>query len=68
MGIFEFFLLILVVALAAALTAWAIGYFAPGAPPIVVKIVWGVAVLIIIVALLQALGLIGAGPQIPRLR
>ena len=68
MGVLEFFILVLVVVVLAALTVWAIGQFAPGTPPLIIKIVWGVAVLIIVVVLIQALGLMGHDPQIPRLR
>ena len=68
MGILEFFLICLIVVVLAAFTVWAIGSFAPGTPAIVVKLIWAVAVLIIIVTLLNATGILGHDPQIPRLR
>ena len=68
MGLLEFFILCLVVVVLAALTVWAIGQFAPGTPAIIPKLIWGVAVLIIVITLVQALGLLGHAPQIPRLR
>jgi len=69
MGIIEFFVLVLIVVAAGALTLWAIKRFGSEPPPaIVINIVWFVVVLIIIVALARALGLTGADPQIPRLR
>jgi hypothetical protein len=68
MGIVEFFVLLLVVVIFAALTVWAIGKFAPGTPALVTNIVWGVAIVIIVVTLLRATGIIGMDPQIPRIR
>jgi hypothetical protein len=68
MGLIEFFILVIVVVVLAALTVWAIGQFAPGTPAIVPRLIWGVAVVIIIFTLVQALGLMGHDPQIPRLR
>ena len=68
MGLIEFFILVIVVVVLAALATWAIRTFAPGTPAIITNIVWCVAVLIIVVTLIQALGLLGHDPQIPRLR
>lgn len=68
MGLIEFFVLVVVVVVLAALATWAISQFAPGTPGIVTRIVWGVAVVIIVVTLLRAIGLFGVDPQIPRIR
>ncbi len=65
MGIIAFFLLIVLVCALAALTSWAISYFAPSAPGVIHKIIWGVAILIIVVVLLRALGV--QDVAIPRL-
>jgi hypothetical protein len=54
MGFIEFVLICVLVVLVAAAATWAIGYFAPSAPPIVVKLIWGVAVLIVFVILFRA--------------
>ena len=66
MGVIEFFLLCLLVCCLAAATVWAIGYFAGGAPAIVPKLVWGVALFVIVVALANAIGLVDV--PMPRLR
>ena len=69
MGILDFFLLILICCVLAAGVVWALGYFlGDRVPAIVPKIVWGVAILIIVVALIQALGLMSWNPKIPSLR
>lgn len=68
MGVLEFFFLVIVVVLGAALTQWVIGYFAPAHPLIIDKILWGVAIVIIIFALVVATGLLSMDPQIPRIR
>lgn len=68
MGIVEFFILCVVVVLLAALAVWAIGYFAPAHPPMIDKVIWGVAVFVILFALAQAVGLFGHDPMIPRIR
>jgi len=66
MGFGAFVLFCLFVVLIAWLATWAIGYFAPSAPAIIQKIIWGVAVLIILVTLARAMNLIGHDVLIPR--
>jgi len=66
-GIIAFFVLILVVVVAAAVTVRLIAYFAPGTPDLIGQIVWGVAILLILVVLLRALGVVGHDIQIPHL-
>lgn len=73
MGVVEFFVLVFVVVLFAAVAIWGTNSLVPkltgAAPPaIVAYLIWAVAILIIIVAILRATGLIGTDPQIPRLR
>ncbi len=67
MGIVEFFLLCVVVVLCAAGAIWVIGFFAPGHPPLIDKWIWGVACLVILVALVQATGLLKHDIRIPSL-
>ena len=62
------FFLVIVVVLGAALTTWVIGYFAPDHPKIIDKLVWGLAVVIIIYALVIATGLLARDPRIPSIR
>jgi hypothetical protein len=68
MGLIEFLILILIVMVLCAVATWAIRSFAPGTPPLITNLIWGVAILIVLVALLNATGLLGHDPQIPRLR
>ena len=68
MGLIEFFVLVIVCCFLAWVVCWALGKFAPGTPAFVPVVVWAVACLIIVVALIKALGLYGIDPQIPRLR
>ncbi len=67
MGIVEFFLLCVIVVLLAALAVWVMGYFAPAHPLLIDRLVWGVAIVIIIFALVQATGLLGHDPRIPHI-
>ncbi len=68
MGLIEFFVLVLVVVVLAAMFVWAIGYFAPGTPPMVPKLIWGMAIVVILAVLANAVGIWSHDPQIPRLR
>ena len=68
MGLISFLLLVVVVVVLTWLAVWAIGYFAPGHPAVVDHILWGVAIVIILVYFAQAIGLWGYDPKIPRLR
>lgn len=68
MGIVELFIYIVVVALIGFLAVWVLGKLAPGHPPIIDNVIWVVVVLVIVVVLLQAFGLAGHDPQVPRLR
>ncbi|HJR00283.1 MAG TPA: hypothetical protein VKA83_01510 [Methylomirabilota bacterium] len=68
MGLIEFFVVVIVCCLLAWLVCYVLSHFMPGTPAFVPMVVWGVAVLLILVTLLKALGLWGIDPQIPRLR
>jgi hypothetical protein len=65
MGIIEFLIIVVVVVFACWLAVYAIGYIAPGHPAIIDKIIWGVAILIILVLLLQATGILAHDVRIP---
>lgn len=67
MGFGYFLLLCLVTVGLAYLAVLAAGYFFPGHPILIDRIIWGVAILIIVVTLLRALGLMGHDPKIPTL-
>jgi membrane associated rhomboid family serine protease len=67
MGVIEFFVLCVVVVLMGALAVWAINYFAPSHPAIVDKIIWGVVIVVILFALVQATGILGRDPRIPHI-
>lgn len=68
MGIVEFFIFTFVVLVLAALCNWAIDTFAPGHPAIANQVIWGVAVVVVLVALSQGIGLLKYDPLIPRIR
>jgi len=67
MGFLEFIILCAIVVAIAGGGTWALRYFMPEHPQIIELIIWGVAILIIVVALLRATGLLSHDPQIPRL-
>ncbi len=68
MGVFELFVYIVVVAILGFLAVWVLGRLAPGHPAIIDNVIWVVVVLVIVVVLIQAFGLVGHDPQVPRLR
>lgn len=67
MGFLAFGIFCLITLGIAYLIVWALGYFVPARPAIVDKVVWGVAVLIIVLKLLTVTGLLSHDPQIPHL-
>ena len=67
MGFLAFGIFCLIVLAIAWIVTWCLGYFVPGYPGIVDKIVWAIAVVIIIIKLVQVTGLMGHDPQIPHL-
>jgi len=66
MGFVAFLILVVVVCLIAAVAAWLLGQIT-GVPAIVPKIIWVVAVMIILYALLVATGVLGHDVQIPHI-
>ena len=68
MGFGAFLVFTLIVLAFASLAVWAIGAFLPNAPGYIVHLIWGIAVLIILYTLAQAMGLLGHDVPIPRLR
>ncbi len=67
MGVFELFVYIVIVAVLGFGAVWVLGKLAPGHPVIIDNIIWVVVVLVIAVVLLQAFGLAGHDPRVPRL-
>jgi hypothetical protein len=68
MGVIEFFILVLIVVFLGWVTVWALGYFMPGHPALIDKVVWGVVIVFVLWTLFSAMGLMGHDPQIPRVR
>ena len=67
MGFIEFLLFLGIVLAISWFAVWILGYFLPGHPEIFDKLIWGVAIVIVILKLAVAVGLIGADPQIPHI-
>ena len=68
MGLIEFIIFCLIVCAIGWIGVWLLGYFVPGHPAIVDKIIWGLVIIMIILKLVQATGLMSYDPQIPRIR
>lgn len=68
MGLIQFLMIVVIVVLVCAAALWVIGQLAPSHPPIIDRAVWVLAVVILAVVLLQALGLVGHDVLIPRMR
>jgi hypothetical protein len=66
MGFLAFVIFCFVVMAIAWLAVWLLGYFLPGHPVIVDKIIWGLGIFIIILKLLQVTGILSHDPMIPR--
>jgi hypothetical protein len=66
MGFLEFLIMTVITVCMATVAVWALGAFLPGHPAIIDKIIWGVAVLIIVGALLHATGVLSHDPKIPQ--
>jgi hypothetical protein len=65
MGIIEFFILCFVVVLFAGLLTWGLGQLVPDHPALIDRVIWFVAVVVILFALIQATGILGHDPRIP---
>ncbi len=68
MGFFAFLGIVLLVVLGCAAALWVIGQLAPTHPVIIDRAVWVLAVVILGLILLQALGLFAHDVPIPRVR
>ncbi len=68
MGFGAFIVFAFIVLAIAWLGVWCINQFLPGAPAIVTTLIWGIAVLIILLTLAQAFGILGHDVPIPRIR
>jgi len=68
MGLFYFLGLVVLVVLACAAALWVINYLAPDHPKVIDKGVWVLAVLILVLILVNAMGLFSHDVPIPRVR
>ncbi len=68
MGLFQFLLIAVIVVCACAAAIWVIGQLAPSHPPIVDRLIWVLAVVILVLILVQATGLFGHDVMIPHVR
>lgn len=67
MGFVEFLIMAGITVGIAYVAILVLGLLAPGHPALVDQLIWGVAILIIVMALLKATGLTSHDPVIPRL-
>ena len=67
MSLFALLLYIVIAVLLGYLAVWVLGQLAPEHPGIIDRVIWVIVVLVIVVVLLQALGLVGGGPMVPRI-
>ena len=65
MGFLSFLIFVFIVLGIAWLGVWAASYFFPGHPAIVDKLIWGIAVVMIVLKLLAVTGLLSHDPQMP---
>ena len=65
MGLIEFIILCVVTLVIAWGGVLVLGLVAPGHPAIIDRLIWGVAVIIIVFALVRATGIMSHDPQIP---
>lgn len=68
MGLIEFLIFVVVCVLVTYAAIWIMGQLAPGHPQIIDRALWVLCVVIVVLLLLRATGLLGADPQIPRIR
>ena len=67
MPLFTLLVYVVVAVLLVYFAIWVLGKLAPGHPPIIDNALWVLCVIIVVLMVLQALGLLGAGPMVPRL-
>lgn len=68
MGLIEFLLAVVVCVLVTAAACWVMDQLAPGHPAIINRGLWVLCVIIVLIMLARATGILGADPQIPRIR
>jgi len=68
MGLFYFLGLVVLVVLVCAAALWIIGQLAPSHPPIIDTGVWVLAVVMLVLILVNAMGLFAHDVAIPRVR
>jgi cobalamin synthase len=68
MGMVEFVILAIVVCAIAGVSVWLLAYFIPTHPPLIDKLIWGLAIFIIVLTLIRATGLLHYDPQIPAVK
>jgi hypothetical protein len=68
MPVITLLIYIVLVALLGFLAVWVLGKLAPGHPAMIDNVIWVIVVLVIVLEVLSAFGLLGAGPLVPRLR
>ena len=68
MGLVEYLVLVVVVVVLCGATVWVIGQLAPSHPALVDRLIWVLAVVILVVVLANAVGLFGHDVMIPRMR
>jgi hypothetical protein len=67
MPVITLLIYIVLVALLGFLAVWVLGQLAPSHPAVIDNVIWVIVVLVIVLEVLQAFGLLGAGPVVPRL-
>jgi hypothetical protein len=68
MPVITLLIYIVVVVLLGFLAIWVLGQLAPTHPAVIDNVIWVIVVLIVVIEVLNAFGLLGAGPVVPRLR
>ncbi len=68
MGLFAFLEIVVLVVVICAAALWVIGQLAPSHPAIIDRAVWVLAVIILAIILIQAMGLLTHDVPIPRVR
>ena len=67
MPVITLLIYIVVVVLLGFLAIWVLGQLAPSHPAVIDNVIWVIVVLIVVIEVLNAFGLLGAGPVVPRL-
>jgi hypothetical protein len=65
-GLVAFLVFAIIVCVIAYAAVWLLGYLAPGHPGVIDRVIWVLAVVIIVWKLLAAMGVLGHDIMIPR--